>query len=346
MLAVEGLSKSFGGVAAIQDVSLKFASGSLTAIIGPNGAGKITFFNLISGAIRPDKGRVTLSGEDIVGLPPAQIVRRGIARSFQIASIFPSLTVEAILTATVQAHLRQAERIMRRFPLPECRERAFAAMDMLGLANKAAVVSANLSHGDQKLLDIGLALVLEPRVLLLDEPTAGMGSEERWQMIEKMRELWKRQNITLVFIEHDMDIVFKIAEAICVLCYGRVLVLPPSPAPTCRWTAAGWSRRRGTLTAGCVQRAGDGACLRSRDCRSPLAASPQSRMSRSSLRRARSRPSSGRTAPARSSSLARKQTARATSSGLTMRPSAEFSLSMETSRWPLSIAACRAGVSV
>jgi branched-chain amino acid transport system ATP-binding protein len=223
MLAVEGLSKSFGGVAAIQDVSLKFAPGSLTAIIGPNGAGKTTFFNLISGGIRPDRGRVTLSGEDIVGLSPAQIARRGIARSFQITSIFPSLTVEAILTATVQAHLRQAERILRRFPLPECRERAFAAMDMLGLSNKAAVVSANLSHGDQKLLDIGLALVLEPRVLLLDEPTAGMGPEERWQMIEKVRDLWKRQNITLVFIEHDMDIVFKIAESICVLCYGRVL---------------------------------------------------------------------------------------------------------------------------
>src|ERR1700719_4055368 len=188
MLAVEGLSKSFGGVAAIQDVSLKFAPGSLTAIIGPNGAGKTTFFNLISGAIRPDKGRVTLSGEDIVGLRPAQIARRGVARSFQIASIFPSLTVEAILTATVQAHVQQAERITRRFPLPECRERAFAAMDMLGLADKAAVVSANLSHGDQKVL-----------------------------------ELWKRQNITLVFIEHDMDIVFKIAETICVLCYGRVL---------------------------------------------------------------------------------------------------------------------------
>ena len=223
MLAVEGLSKSFGGVAAIQDVSLKFAPGSLTAIIGPNGAGKTTFFNLISGAIRPDKGRVTLSGEDIIGLPPAQIARRGVARSFQIASIFPSLTVEAILTATVQAHLRQAERIMRRFPLPECRERAFAAMDMLGLANKAAVLSANLSHGDQKLLDIGLALVLEPRVLLLDEPTAGMGPEERWQMIEKVRDLWKRQTITLVFIEHDMDIVFQIAQSICVLCYGRLL---------------------------------------------------------------------------------------------------------------------------
>ena len=96
-------------------------------------------------------------------------------------------------------------------------------MKTLGLSDKASVLSSTLSHGDQKLLDIGLALVLEPRVLLLDEPTAGMGPEERWQMIEKVRDLWKRQNITLVFIEHDMDIVFKIAESICVLCYGRVL---------------------------------------------------------------------------------------------------------------------------
>jgi branched-chain amino acid transport system ATP-binding protein len=223
MLAVEGLSKSFGGVAAIQDVSLQFAPGSLTAIIGPNGAGKTTFFNLISGAIRPDRGRVTLFGEDIVGLPPTQIVRQGVARAFQVASIFPSLTVEAILTATVQAHMRHSERILRRFPLPECRDRAFEAMEMLGLSDKASVVSSNLSHGDQKLLDIGLALVLEPRVLLLDEPTAGMGPEERWQMIEKVHELWERQNLTLVFIEHDMDIVFKIAQSIRVLCYGKVL---------------------------------------------------------------------------------------------------------------------------
>lgn len=223
MLAVEALSKSFGGVAAIDDVTLQFAPGSLTAIIGPNGAGKTTFFNLISGAIPPDRGRVRLFGEEIVGLPPAQIVRRGIARSFQIASIFPSMTVEAILTATVQAHMRQSERIMRRFPLPECRDRAFAAMDLLGLSDKSALLSSSLSHGDQKLLDIGMALVLEPRVLLLDEPTAGMGPEERWQMIEKVRELWKRQKVTLVFIEHDMDVVFKIAESIRVLCYGRVL---------------------------------------------------------------------------------------------------------------------------
>lgn len=223
MLAVEGLSKSFGGVAAIQDITLRFAPGSLTAVIGPNGAGKTTFFNLISGAMRPDSGQVRLAGDDIVGLSPTQIVRRGMARAFQIASIFPSLTVEGSLTAAVQAHARQSQRISRRFPLPECRDRAFEVMTMLGLSGKATVPSANLSHGDQKLLDIGLALVLQPRVLLLDEPTAGMGPEERWQMIAKVQELWERQKLTLIFIEHDMDIVFKVAQSIRVLCYGRVL---------------------------------------------------------------------------------------------------------------------------
>ena len=158
------------------NVTLDFAAGSLTAIIGPNGAGKTTFFNLISGAMRPDRGTVKLAGEDIGGLSPPQIVRRGVARAFQIANIFPSLTVEAILTATVQAHLGYAERITRRFPLPECRDRAFDVMTMLGLSDKATLLSSSLSHGDQKLLDIGLALVLEPRVLLLDEPTAGIGA--------------------------------------------------------------------------------------------------------------------------------------------------------------------------
>jgi branched-chain amino acid transport system ATP-binding protein len=223
MLQVEELSKSFGGVAAMQNVTLDFPDGSLTAIIGPNGAGKTTFFNLISGAMRLDRGSVKLNGEDIGGLSPRQIVRRGVVRAFQIASIFPSLTVEEILTAAVQAHMSSAERIFRRFPLPECRDRAAEVMTMLGLADKAAVTSSRLSHGDQKLLDIGLALALEPRVLLLDEPTAGMGPEERWQMIAKVQELWERQKMTLIFIEHDMDIVFKIAQTIRVLCYGRVL---------------------------------------------------------------------------------------------------------------------------
>jgi len=223
MLAVENLIKSFGGVRATDDVSLTFPTGSLTAIIGPNGAGKSTFFNLISGALRPDSGRIVLDDTDIVGLSRAEIVRRGIGRAFQVASIFPTLTVEETMLAAVAADQGHSASMGRRFPQAGTRERAEAAMAMLGLADKRGVLSANLSHGDQKLLDIGLALVLQPTVLLLDEPTAGMGPEERWKMIDKVYQLWETQKMTVVFIEHDMDIVFKIAPSIRVLCYGRLL---------------------------------------------------------------------------------------------------------------------------
>jgi branched-chain amino acid transport system ATP-binding protein len=223
MLDIQHVSKSFGGVAAISDVSLSFQTGSLTAIIGPNGAGKSTFFNLISGGLKPDSGRVVLDGTDLVGRSRREIIDAGIGRAFQIAKIFPSLTVEESLIAAVTAHRRRAQNISRRFPLPEMRTRMEEVSEMLGLSDKLGTVSANLSHGDQKLLDIALALVLDPRVLLLDEPTAGMGPDERWRMIERVHELWEREKITLVFIEHDMDIVFKIAPRICVLCYGKLL---------------------------------------------------------------------------------------------------------------------------
>ncbi|MDQ8728016.1 ABC transporter ATP-binding protein [Bradyrhizobium sp. LHD-71] len=223
MLEVRRLSKSFGGVKAADDITLDFADGSLTAVIGPNGAGKSTFFNLITGALRPDSGQVLLDGADMAGRSPPEIVRHGIGRAFQVASIFPSLTVEETMLAAVGADQRRASVIHRRFPLPETRDRADHVMELLGLASKRDRKAATLSHGDQKLLDIALALVLEPKVLLLDEPTAGMGTEERWRMIEKVRELWEKQKITVVFIEHDMDIVFRIAPSIVVLCYGRIL---------------------------------------------------------------------------------------------------------------------------
>jgi branched-chain amino acid transport system ATP-binding protein len=223
MLEIRNLSKSFGGVKATDDVSLQFADGSLTAVIGPNGAGKSTFFNLITGALKPDAGVILLDGVDLAGRSPPEIVRHGIGRAFQVASIFPSLTVEETMLAAVGADLRLAGVLHRRFPLAETRDRAEQAMELLGLANKRRRTAATLSHGDQKLLDIALALVLDPKVLLLDEPTAGMGTEERWRMIDKVRELWEKQKITVVFIEHDMDIVFKIAPEIVVLCYGRIL---------------------------------------------------------------------------------------------------------------------------
>ena len=223
MLEVQHLCKSFGGVKATDDVNLNFADGSLTAVIGPNGAGKSTFFNLITGALKPDSGRILLDGVDMAGRSPLDIVRHGIGRAFQVASIFPSLTVHETMLAAVGADQRRASILHRRFPLAETRDRAEYAMELLGLASKRNRIASALSHGDQKLLDIALALVLEPQLLLLDEPTAGMGTEERWRMIDKVRELWEREKITVVFIEHDMDIVFKIAPEIVVLCYGRIL---------------------------------------------------------------------------------------------------------------------------
>jgi branched-chain amino acid transport system ATP-binding protein len=223
MLEVKGLCKAFGGVAAISDVTLDFPTGSLTAIIGPNGAGKSTFFNLISGGLRPDAGSVAFNGANLVARSRTQIIDAGVGRAFQVARIFPTLTVEESLLVAVTAHRRKAQNIARRFPLAEMHARVQEVAEMLGLTEKLGVTSANLSHGDQKLLDIALALVLDPKVLLLDEPTAGMGPDERWRMIERVHDLWEREKITLIFIEHDMDIVFKIAPKISVLCYGRVL---------------------------------------------------------------------------------------------------------------------------
>ncbi|MET7246790.1 ABC transporter ATP-binding protein [Methylobacterium sp. EM32] len=223
MLRVEHLSKSFGGVRATRDVSIDFPSGSLTAIIGPNGAGKTTFFNLISGHVRPDEGRVVFDGTDIVGLSSLEVVRRGMARAFQVASLFPSLTVREALTAAVVSHRRGSAKVFARFPVAAAGRRADEIMDLMGLSPKADTVSANLSHGDQKLLDIGLALAMDPKMLLLDEPTAGMGPEERWRMIGKVHSLWQVTGMTMLFIEHDVDIVFKIAQTIHVLKYGAVL---------------------------------------------------------------------------------------------------------------------------
>ncbi len=223
MLRVENLSKAFGGVQAMKDVSLAFPANSLTAIIGPNGAGKTTFFNLISGHIRADSGSVWLDGENVMGRSSLQIVRRGMCRAFQVASIFPNMTLEDSVVAAVTSRRGELFSLARRAPLADARARAHEIIDMLELGHRARAMSRNLSHGEQKLLDIGLALALEPKVLLLDEPTAGMGAEERWSMIGKVRDLWRSSKLTVVFIEHDMDIVFEIAQTIRVLKYGQVL---------------------------------------------------------------------------------------------------------------------------
>ena len=222
-LEVKNLTKAFGGLRAIDDVSLVFPSGSLSAVIGPNGAGKSTFFNLISGAFPADSGEVLLDGEDVLRLSKAERMHRGIGRAFQVASCFPTMTVKENLMAAVTAHTGAWRNLSHRFPTSGIREPAEEVMELVGLTHVADVEAAILSHGDQKLLDIAIALALEPRVLLLDEPTAGMGPDERWRMIERVRALWEQHKLTLIFIEHDMDIVFQVANTIRVLCYGRVL---------------------------------------------------------------------------------------------------------------------------
>jgi len=223
MLRLENLVKTFGGVTATNDVTMDFPEGSLSAVIGPNGAGKTTLFNLITGHLVPSGGRILLAGDDIAGRHPTEIVRRGVGRAFQVASIFPTLTVEQALMAAVSSHQHYSEHLFQAFPPPSVKARAAELIETLGMGPVARLLSANISHGDQKLLDIGLALALEPRVLLLDEPTAGMGPEERWQMIGTVRRLWEQGNMTLIFIEHDMDIVFEVAQVIHVLRYGSVI---------------------------------------------------------------------------------------------------------------------------
>ena len=223
MLRLENLVKNFGGVTATNDVTIDFPDGSLSAIIGPNGAGKTTLFNQITGHIVPTSGRILLDGDNIAGRHPAEIVRRGVGRAFQVASIFPTLTVEQALMAAVASHMHYSEHLFQAFPPPAVKTRAEELIETLGMGSVARLLSANISHGDQKLLDIGLALALEPKVLMLDEPTAGMGPEERWQMIGTVRRLWEQGHMTLIFIEHDMDIVFEVAQMIHVLRYGAII---------------------------------------------------------------------------------------------------------------------------
>jgi len=222
-LELQGLRKSFGGVVATDDVTLGFEPGTLSAIIGPNGAGKTTLFHLITGKLPVTAGRVLLDGADITGLDRREIVRRGIGRAFQVANLFPSFSVEDALAAALMAHAGRTAGLFSTFPPADVKRQAEEVMELCGLTHLARTESRHLSHGDQKLLDIALALALDPKVLLLDEPTAGMGPDERWRMIERVYKLWETRQLTLIFIEHDMDIVFKIAQSVRVLRYGAVL---------------------------------------------------------------------------------------------------------------------------
>jgi branched-chain amino acid transport system ATP-binding protein len=222
LLRVEGVTKAFGGFVAIRDVSLTVERGQTACVIGPNGAGKSTLFNLVTGHLQPTGGRVFFGDKDITGRPPHTICQLGIGRSFQRTNIFPRLTVFDNVQVAVLAHLKRTLNLMT--PARALvREETMALLEAVGLAHEAQSTSGTLSYGLQKQLELGIALASEPQMLLLDEPTAGMSPQETADSIALIGRIQRERGLTLLFTEHDMDVVFSIAEQITVLHQGSVL---------------------------------------------------------------------------------------------------------------------------
>jgi ABC-type branched-subunit amino acid transport system ATPase component len=222
VLRVEGLAKRFGGLEALGGVDLEVAKGDFRAIIGPNGAGKSTFFNTMTGLLRPDAGRVILEGRDVTGEAPHVLARRGVARTFQITSVFQDLSALQNVQVALLAHARQNWSVWpKAAPLHVARARELLAL--VGLSAGAERTAGTLSHGDQKRLELAIALAGEPRLLLLDEPTAGMAAQERLESIRLVHRVASELGLSCVFTEHDMAVVFAVATRITVMHQGRVL---------------------------------------------------------------------------------------------------------------------------
>ena len=221
-LQVRDLRKSFGAFAAVRDVDLTLAPGERRALIGPNGAGKTTLFNLISGRLRADGGSIRFGGTDITRLAAPAICRLGVARTFQITSICARLTALQNVQVAIGARRGHAHVLWRR-AAPVDREEARALLDSVGLLPRAGEVAGTLAYGDQKRLELSLVLALQPRLLLLDEPTAGVELQTRRDLVALIRRLCDTHQLTLLFCEHDMDAVFSIADRITVMHQGRVL---------------------------------------------------------------------------------------------------------------------------
>jgi branched-chain amino acid transport system ATP-binding protein len=222
LLRIEGLTKRFGGVIASDDVGLDVAPGELHAIIGPNGAGKTTLIGQLAGEIVPDTGRIHFDGRDITALPVYDRSLIGLARSFQITSLFPNFTALENVALAVQAHAGHSFHFWRNARAePELREPARAALDRVGIGHRADAVVARMSHGEHRQIELAMALATKPRMLLLDEPMAGLGPDESARMVKTLREL--KRELTILLIEHDMEAVFALADRITVLVYGRVI---------------------------------------------------------------------------------------------------------------------------
>jgi branched-chain amino acid transport system ATP-binding protein len=229
LLTIDGLTKRFGGVTASDGIDLAVSAGELHAIIGPNGAGKTTLIGQLTGEIAPDAGRIQFAGHDITALPAYQRSQRGLARSFQITSLFNDFTALDNVALAVQAHSGHSFHFWRDARSDATlRAPARETLARVGLAGRENVVVASMSHGEHRQLEIAMALATRPRMLLLDEPMAGMGPDESARMVRLLRDL--KQDLTILLIEHDMEAVFALADRVTVLVYGRVIASGPPEA--------------------------------------------------------------------------------------------------------------------
>ena len=222
VLAVTELAKAFGGVRAVDGVSFSVGKGEFLALIGPNGAGNSTCFNLINGQIRPDRGEIRLEGRDIAGLPPRDIWRSGVGRTFQIAATFGSMTVVENVQMALASHARETFNLWAAMARRH-RERALELLSQVGMRDAADRPCRELAYGDVKRVELAVALANDPRLLLMDEPAAGMGPRERNELIALVKRLVVERGVSVLFTEHSMDVVFAYADRIIVLARGRVI---------------------------------------------------------------------------------------------------------------------------
>ena len=221
ILKTELLSVRFGGLSALNQVNFEVARNEVRAIIGPNGAGKSTFFNCLTGVMRPSSGRIIFDGDEITGLPSDAISQKGIARSYQITNILPNATVLENVRIAAQSRRHAWNMLSHHSAFADLNEKAEIALQSVGLLPKADELASNLSHGEQRNLEIGIALATEPQLLCLDEPTAGMSQAETNETMELVRRIGK--NLTILIVEHDMAVVMELCHRITVLHYGEIL---------------------------------------------------------------------------------------------------------------------------
>ena len=224
ILVIENLNKAFGRVQAASNINLSLDEGVLTSVIGPNGAGKSTLINMLSGSLPVDSGKILFQGSDITHLPIHRRVRMGLCRSFQVVNVFPELTVFDNIQIPVLTMNNRSRKLLRSiFREKDARREVNEILEMIGLASEAQTPASALSHGDQRVLEVGIALAAKPKLLFLDEPTAGMNPVERVKILDNIRQLSAMGKTTFVIVEHDMDVVFSLSERVIVLHHGEVI---------------------------------------------------------------------------------------------------------------------------